>query len=149
MKKELIKLKELHSLSKALKEVEKPKVLDLTFYYEKLKLRKTCEVLKGINKLKVKEASFNNLLSNYESLIKLNKTLKVIEKLKEVPVKEFESKLERCRELKNFSSFLTSLRITIKKKKEKLKELEEFIKNTEGALKEFKICPLCHQPINN
>ena len=114
-----------------------------------LKLRKTCEVLKGINKLKVKEASFNNLLSNYESLIKLNKTLKVIEKLKEVPVKEFESKLERCRELKNFSSFLTSLRITIKKKKEKLKELEEFIKNTEGALKEFKICPLCHQPINN
>ena len=149
LKKELIKLKELHSLSKALKEVEKPKVLDLTFYYEKLKLRKTCEVLRGINKLKVKEVSFSNLLSNYESLIKLNKTLKVIEKLKEVPVKEFESKLERCRELKNFSSFLTSLRITIKKKKEKLKEIEEFIKNTEGALKEFKICPLCHQPINN
>jgi hypothetical protein len=149
LKKELIKLKELHSLSKALKKVEKPEVLDLTFYYEKLKLKKTCEVLKDINKLKVKEVSFNNLLSNYESLIKLNKTLKVIEKLKEVPVKEFESKLERCRELKNFSSFLTSLRITIKKKKEKLKEIEEFIKNTEGALKEFKVCPLCHQPINN
>lgn len=149
LRKELIKLKKLHSLNKALKEVEKPKVLDLTFYYEKLKLRKTCKILKEINKLKVKEVSFSNLLSNYESLIKLNKTLKVIEKLKEVPVKEFESKLERCKELKNFSSFLTSLRITIKKKKEKLKEIEEFIKNTEGALKEFKICPLCHQPINN
>ena len=149
LRKELIKLKKLHSLNKALKEVEKPELLDLTFYYEKLKLRKTCKILKGINKLKVKEASFNNLLSTYESLTGLNKTLKVIEKLKEVPVKEFESKLEKCRELKNFSSFLTSLKITIKKKKEKLKEIEEFIKNTEGALKEFKICPLCHQPINN
>ena len=88
-------------------------------------------------------------MSNYENLIKLNKTLKVIKKLKEAPIKEFESKLERRRELKNFSSFLTSLKITIKKKKEKLKEIEEFIKNTEGALKEFKVCPLCHQPINN
>lgn len=149
LRKELIKLKKLHSLNKALKEVEKPEVLDLTFYQEKLKLQKTCKVLKEINKVKVKEVSFSNLLSNYESLIKLNKTLKIIEKLKEAPVKEFESKLERCRELKNFSSFLTSLRITIKKKKEKLKEIEEFIKNTEGALKEFKVCPLCHQPINS
>ena len=88
-------------------------------------------------------------MSNYESLIKLNRTLKIIEKLKEAPTKEFESKLEKCKELKNFSSFLTSLKITIKKKKEKLKEIGEFIKNTEGALKEFKVCPLCHQPINN
>lgn len=149
LRKELIKLKKLHSLNKALKEVKKPEVLDLTFYYEKLKLRKTCEVLKGINKLKVKEASFNNLLSTYESLTELNKTLKIIEKLKEAPVKEFESKLEKCKELKNFSSFLVSLKSTIKKKKEKLKEIEEFIKNIEGALKEFKVCPLCHQPINN
>ena len=149
LRKELIKLKKLHSLNKALKEVEKPKVLDLTFYYEKLKLRKTCKILKEINKLKIKEVSFNNLLSTYENLTELNKTLKIIEKLKEAPIKEFESKLERCRELKNFSSFLTSLKITIKKKKEKLKEIEEFIKNTEGALKEFKICPLCHQPLGD
>ena len=110
LRKELIKLKKLHSLNKALKEVEKPKVLDLTFYYEKLKLRKTCKILKEINKLKIKEVSFNNLLSTYENLTELNKTLKIIEKLKEAPIKEFESKLERCRELKNFSSFLTSLK---------------------------------------
>ena len=151
LKRELVKLKKLHKVSKVVKEIEVPKMLDISIYKENLKFSKTCKILKQLKGFKAEESSFSNLLNEYKGLQEIKKTCTVAKKLERVKaeVTEFEDNLKQYIELQKISNLLSSIKGTVKKKKERLKEIEEFIKNTEGALKEFKICPLCHQPINN
>ena len=151
LKRELIKLKKLHAVGKAIKEIEAPKMTDVSIYKENLKLSKTCKILKQIKGFKVEEATFSNLLDEYEELQGIKRTCNITKELEKVKaeVTEFEDKLKQYIELQKISNLLSSIRNTVKKKKEELKKIEEFIKNINGALKEIKVCPLCHQPINN
>ena len=151
LKRELIKLKKLHKVSKAVKEIEVPKMLDISIYKENLKFSKTFKILKQLKGFKAEESSFSNLLGEYKGLQEIKKTCTVAKELERVnaEVTEFEDKLKQYLELQKISNLLLSIKNTVKKKKERLKEIEEFIENINGALKEFKVCPLCHQPINN
>ena len=151
LKRELIKLKKLHAVGKAIKEIEAPKMTDVSIYKENLKLSKTCKILRQLKGFKAEETAFSDLLGEYEELQGIKRTRNITKELEKVKaeVMKFEDKLKQYIELQKISNLLISIKVTVKKKKEKLKEIEEFIENINGALKEIKVCPLCRQPINN
>ena len=117
LKKKLSQLKELHKLSKTLKELEVPTTKGLTNYKELLSIRNECDKLKKLSKLEVLEKSFENRLKKYQ-------------------------------ELKEYHLALKELKAKMRNKKEELAALISILDLREEKLKEFKVCPLCHQPIN-
>ena len=89
-------------------------------------------------------------LSQYKELKELVKTCSILEQLEEVkvPVVTFESKLQEYKDLVTYSSILKDLKEKIKIKKEYLHEVETTAQDKESKLKEFKVCPLCHKPLD-
>ena len=65
-----------------------------------------------------------------------------------VPEKVFDNKLSEYESLKEYASYLVNLKSEIKKKKAELEEINKLIQEEEEALKEFKVCPLCHKPLD-
>ena len=89
-------------------------------------------------------------LASYNILKELAQTcakLKQVENFK-VSEQKFEDKLQHYKELKDYFSSLKLLKEEIKNKKEKLEKTEHFVQSIEEKLKEFKVCPLCHKPLN-
>lgn len=120
LQKELVKLKKLHVVGKSLKDIVIPEVTGLDKYKKLLDLLKVKETIKDLAGLKV-------------------------------DVMDFEDKIQRYKELQSYLSSLNNIKKKIKSKNEELKKAQECIKDTENALeeykKEFKVCPLCHQPL--
>lgn len=151
--KELNQLKKLNKVGKSLKEIEFPEVAGLEKYNELRELCRTQETIKKLKKVEVEILNFENKVQDYEELLNLNKTLDKIIKLDkiQVPIEEFQNKIQRYNELKSYLESLKSIKIKAKKKMEELNKAKEFVKNAEDALeqykKEFKVCPLCHQPL--
>lgn len=122
-------------------------------YTENKKLKKTIEQLKklhAINKtLKELKQPKESFIGKYEELKKLKKTCSVLRELENVSVqvKSFENKLNEYKELKSFSEEIERIKKNIKSKKQTLENLKEKALEAEEALKEFKVCPLCHKPL--
>ena len=112
-----------------------------------IRLKKLHELGKGFKELQV---PFPKDLSKYKELLNIRNECLRIEKLSKIRVDEitFMSKLEKYKELKEYRSTLKELKIEMKNKKEKLATLNLELSVKEEKLKEFKVCPLCHQPIN-
>ena len=89
-------------------------------------------------------------LSEYRELKELSHTCHALKEFKglEAPVASFENKLQEYEELLSYSSSLKGLKEQIKSKKEQLKTVEELVQSKENKLKEFKVCPLCHKPLD-
>ena len=114
----LSETKRLHKLSKEVQYLNFPVTTDLSHYNALCDLKKTFDVLKKLNKLKLEEVAFENKLSRLKELI---------------DTKEY---------INNFEREINNLKDNKKEEEEKLKKLEL-------KLKEFKICPLCHKPLDN
>lgn len=112
-----------------------------------IRLKKLHELGKSLKEL---QAPFPKDLSKYKELLNIRNECLRIEKLSKIKVDEitFMSKLEKYEELKEYHSTLKELKIEMKNKKEKLATLNSELDIKEEKLKEFKVCPLCHQPIN-
>ena len=89
-------------------------------------------------------------LTEYNELKGLSNTCSTLKKLKgvEAPIINFENKVQEYKDLTSYSLSLKELKNQIKAKKEALKEIEGIIQVKESKLKEFKVCPLCHKPLN-
>ena len=121
---------------------------------EKNTLKKNLIQLKKLHKLskslkELKKPSSKDL-TNYNKLLNIRNECLKIEKLSKVKVieKSFISKLEKYKELKEYRSALKGLKAEMKNKKEKLATLNLELDVKKEKLKEFKVCPLCHQPLN-
>ena len=113
-----------------------------------VKLRELHQIekdLKGTNEPKYQG------LDAYEELKKLKRTAGIIQKLStvEAPVQEFDTKLQKYKELRAYSEFFKNLKRQAKQKKEELEVVKSTIARIEEDLKQFKVCPLCHRPIDN
>lgn len=73
--------------------------------------------------------------------------IKNIEDIK-VPETTFEDKLLEYNSLKEYALHLKNLKEEIKRKKIKLEEVNKLVQEEEEALKGFKVCPLCHKPLD-
>ena len=88
-------------------------------------------------------------LNRYNELKNLQMTLKSLKELRQIvlPEEDFENKVEELKKLLEVKKFIMSFREEVHKLKIKGREEEDKIRRTEERLKEFKICPLCHKPL--
>ena len=150
----------LPTIRKAAK-IQNFKVEELTFENKNLSLQEKKDLKAELHKLKELHGLGKSLkdvqgpapkgLEQYKELSSLQQTLRILQNLKELkaPVEEFTNKLQKYKELLSYSEALQNLKEKIKVKKEELQKAEECVCNAEEALKEYKVCPLCHQPLNN
>lgn len=89
-------------------------------------------------------------LTGYKELKELSHTCYILKKLKgmEAPVETFEDKIKEYKDLTSYSLSLKELKNQIKVKKEALQVVEGVIQDKESKLKGFKVCPLCHKPLD-
>ena len=120
LKRDLSKLKKLHALSKT---------IDCTYAGDEL-LKENIDKLKELSDLRVTTTT----------LVALNEV--------NVQEQEFEDKLQKYKELREYALFLDSLKAKIKAKKNEAELTKIIIQELEETLKGFKVCPLCHQPLN-
>ena len=147
----LEQLKKLHKVSKDLKDIAEPKPKELRIYEELKELKRAAEVVQSLSNVEAPIQEFDAKLQKYEELEELRKIIKKAQGLRavEVPMQEFINKLQKYRELRAYSEFFKNLKEQGKQKKEKLEVVNDTITRIEEDLKRFKVCPLCHQPINN
>ena len=100
--------------------------------------------------LKEVEAPAGIDLTEYQNLKNLSRNLQQLKEIKnlKVPEETFLNKFEEYEKLKSYALSLETIKYKIKERKEELKKVEEFIQNVEESLKEFKVCPLCHKPLD-
>ena len=89
-------------------------------------------------------------LTKYKELLDIRNTCTKLQRLSKLEIieKSFESKLEKYKELKEYRLALKELKAKMRNKKEELAALISMLDLREEKLKEFKVCPLCHQPLN-
>ena len=140
-----------HRVSQEIKTMEKPTPKDLRVYKENITLQKEIETLKALadlnTNIEVPLQSVN--IEAYLSLCKLSKELKkVVElsKIKLVPV-DFSSKIEKYNDLINYKTELDKIKMAGKSANNRKKELSDKLDKIQSKLKKFKVCPLCHRPL--
>ena len=111
--------------------------------YKLKKLHALGKELRGIEAPTPKDVHYYKELKELSKICKINKELQAVK----APIQEFENKLQEYEELLSYSRILQNLKEKIKIKKEEFKKAEELVLSTEEALKEFKVCPLCHRPL--
>lgn len=140
--------------------VQKFKVNEISFENNLANLKELKALKKELSRLKklhrvgkelkeIKSPEPIDILT-YKELKDLSETCKKIHQIKdlEVLVKDFENKLQEYKELKEYSLSLNNLKKKIKEKKVNLEDINKLIKEKEEKLKEFKVCPLCHKPLD-
>ena len=120
LKRDLSKLKKIHALIKT---------IDCTYAGDEL-LKENIDKLKELSDLRVTTTT----------LVALNEV--------NVQEQEFEDKLQKYKELREYALFLDNLKAKIKAKKNEAELTKIIIQELEETLKGFKVCPLCHQPLN-
>ena len=88
-------------------------------------------------------------LNRYKELKELRTTLASLKRLKQLVLREeeFKDKMKELNNLLEIKKFITSFKEEVQKLKTKGREEEDKVRGIEERLKEFKICPLCHKPL--
>lgn len=149
LKKQIIILKKLHNLCKHLKSLEISQKVDLAEYKILVELSKLLKKLEKTENFQVLEEKFTSKLENYEHLKEISSVVHKLKRAKglKVPEEIFVNKLNEYRELKEYIASLKFIEYTIKDKEEQLQKVKKVLEEKENQLKEFKVCPLCHRPL--
>ncbi len=149
LRKVLAQTKQLHSLSKHVQGLSQDFNSYLPMYSTLQELKLIKEQVKQLSRVKVEEVTFISKINKYKELVDLNislQKLKELHKIK-VPEKSFESSLNKLKGLKELKEYRDKLNSDLKRMMALKKETENKINNVQEKLKEFKVCPLCHQPL--
>ena len=119
---------------------------------ELIRLKKDIQKLKNIHILNKEiplSIEIKNNLQVYTSLLNTKKEIEVLNKINnfEVPEYTVENKLEKYQSLIIYLKTLKDVHSEIKRKKEKIENINSNIQHIEEKLKDFDVCPLCHQPL--
>lgn len=149
LKKVLIRTKQLHSLNKHVQELSYSNKNLLLTYKDLISLQNTVKQLQQINKLKLAEETYTSKLIRYEELIELKETLRKLKELNRIKLveKTFISKLNELKELKELQKYRDTLKANLIKLGKEKDKAEAELKEGQDKLKEFKVCPLCHQSL--
>lgn len=122
-------------------------------YKELLQLKKTVNQLKQLNNLfkDIPKYEKENLLIKYNNLINIKEFINKIKVCDSIKFSEcsFENKLLRYNDLVNYLKELNKIKEQGKELQIKLKERKEYLVNIQNLLKQFKVCPLCHRPLED
>lgn len=122
-------------------------------YNEKVKLLKTVQSLKELHSLgkSLKVEEFTSNLDKYKELFNLRRVVNHLRSINEikVEVQSFENKLNQYKDLVSYLKEIREIQSAGKAKTAELQQAKAKVAEIENKLKEFKVCQLCHQPLNN
>ena len=156
--KELISLKSLISKVKQYHELSKNLPVPISVSNEKLgnlreqrELKELVARLTKLSQIKVEEKVFENKLFDFQEKVELKKTFMQLKELHEIKIKpiEFEDKLAKYKELIQYKAGLKALSDKISLTQAELTYVENNLSNLQEKLKEYKVCPLCHRPLED
>lgn len=145
------KLQKLHKLKvNSLGETPSPKNLldDLGNFTA---LKKEADILKKLDLIAFPKIVINSKISEYKELtdtVKIVSLLKNIEELK-LPDYSVTINLSRYEELKSLLKCLREYQSNIKSMEAELLKIKSKVNLLSNKLKEFKVCPLCHKPLED
>lgn len=125
----------------------------LSSYTKALELRKLIERLKELHALS-KSTEVHEFEDYRETLTEYKEALKIINNLKTYDQITFSTieildNLSRYKELVTYYKEIKRIATEGKAKTTELQKAKANLQQLESKLKEFKVCPLCHQPLNN
>ena len=156
--KELISLKSLISKVKQYHELSKNLPVPISVSNEKLgnlreqrELKELAARLTKLSQIKVEEKVFENKLFDFQEKVELKKIFVQLKALHEVKIQpiEFERKLVAYTNLLEYKATLNSFSERIKLLQSRIASAEQELSNLQGKLKEYKVCPLCHRPLED
>lgn len=156
--KELIYLKDLIGKVKQYHELSKKLPVPIAVSDEKLKVLREQKELKNLrtrldelSKIRVEEQTFENRLTDFQEKVELKKIfvqLKALHEIKIQPI-EFERKLVAYTNLLEYKATLNSFSERIKLLQSRIASAEQELSSLQEKLKEYKVCPLCHRPLED
>lgn len=114
------------------------------------KIQSEVRILKEIRKMLLPTISVSDSLRKYSELKNLKnciEQLKNLDKIK-LQVVEFYDNIEKYRSLKKYLEDIKGITDAGRSKQLAKKQAELRVQQLTEQLKKFKVCPLCHQPIN-
>lgn len=143
-------LKALHKISCELP--SNPQVSEdlLKDYNELNELRKYFDKITALDSITFEEFSVDTKISRYNELNELAKVSSMLRKLKDFKLPEFSFTVDfqEYVELRTLSEHIKELQKDILKAEETLKACNERVESISATLKQFKVCPLCHRPLD-
>lgn len=145
-------LEQFHKMSKTLKSINIPAKIDIRDYQEALAVQKELRKLQELLKLNVKVPlnSKDINLKRYEDLCSLRTNISALQELLnlKLPKFEIEEKLTEYQSLIDYKEEIEKIRVAGKQASEKKKQIMAKLAGIQQQLKQFKVCPLCHRPLN-
>ena len=143
------KVKKYHKLGKELPAPMNISSEKLVLLKDKEELKELTNRLKALNKIKLEEKQFVDKLTSFREKQELGRVLKQVKGLHEIRLKtvEFENKLAKYNELVKYKEDLKIIRDKGSAKKKELEKNRELLKHLQEKLSEYKVCPLCHRPL--
>lgn len=91
-----------------------------------------------------------NKINDYKDKCALKDEINKIQKLNEITLikEEFTDKSLKYKELLKYKQSLENIKNAVISKKKKLQEIQSKLNIKEEKLKEYKVCPLCHKPLD-
>lgn len=148
----IVQLTELHNISKEIKSIKLPEVKDLKEYKELMSIQKDLAILNKLAKIDTKEVFKPKQvdLSRYTELKRIFKDLSILKQLEELelPSYQIQDKLETYKNLRQYKNDLDRIMTAGKEAVEKKKGITKRLEEIQEKLKNYKVCPLCHRPLN-
>lgn len=143
------KVKKYHALGKELPSPITASSEKILLLKDKKELRTLMSRLSALNEIKVEEKEFENKLVLFNDKYEMGQILKRLRNLHTIQLKvmEFENKLIKYNELIKYKADLKSISDKGIAKKKELEENRELLKSLQAKLSEYKVCPLCHRPL--
>ena len=155
---ELISLKSLVNKVKQYHQLSKTLPIPIGVSSEKLIALKDKKDLKALairtqvlSDIKVEGKEFSNKLLIFQEKQELQKIIIQLRALHGIhlSVVEFKDKLSQYKELLKYKTDLNEIQKKAASKKATLQGHQELLKHLQEKLKEYKVCPLCHRPLED
>ena len=146
-------IKKLHKLLGNLKEIKSPQKIDIRDYRELSTLLNNLNKVKELDSIKL-PAPFitrENLIFKRNELLGLEKTVKKLKKLHELKLPNYSvvNLLNKYNDLRNYLGDLEKIITRGRALTERKSIIQEKVKALSKRIKEYKVGPLCHRPIEN
>ena len=143
------KVKQYHRLEKELPTSPVMSLEKLVLLKDKKELKALASQLQALSNIRIEEKEFMDKLASFKEKQELKQIIIQLEELCGIQLKvvEFKNKLVKYNELVKYKADLKTIFSKGIAKKRELVECQELLKHIQERLSEYKVCPLCHRPL--
>ena len=149
LKRTVSQLEQYHKLSKSIPTSLTLSEEPINKLRELNDLKGTAKQIEVLSDIKIPEVAFTNFLADFKERTELFRIFRHLKELHDIKISEevYEDRLNYYKALLDYKKSLEVIKEKIQIKSDQLKEVEKNIVDLNEELKEYKVCPLCHRPL--